>query len=33
LPPVALVGMVMAYLESEAPFRLQDEEYEIPMAA
>jgi putative transposase len=28
-----LMGMVMAYLESEAPFRLKDEEYEIPMAA
>ena len=28
-----LVGMVMGYLESEAPFRLKDEEYEIPMAA
>ena len=28
-----LMGMVMAYLESEAPFRLEDEEYQIPMAA
>jgi len=28
-----LVGMVLGYLESEAPFRLKDEEYEIPMAA
>ena len=28
-----LVGMVMAYLESEAPFRLEDEEYRIPQAA
>jgi transposase len=28
-----LMGMVMAYLESEAPFRLKDEEYEIPKAA
>ena len=28
-----LMGMVMAYLESEAPFRLEDEEYQIPKAA
>jgi transposase len=28
-----LMGMVMAYLESEAPFRLEDEEYKIPVAA
>jgi hypothetical protein len=28
-----LMGMVMAYLESEAPFRLKDEEYQIPKAA
>jgi hypothetical protein len=28
-----LMGMVMAYLESEAPFRLEDEEYRIPKAA
>ncbi len=28
-----LVGMVMRYLESEAPFRLEDEEYKIPRAA
>ena len=28
-----LMGMVFAYLESEAPFRLQDEEYRIPKAA
>ncbi len=28
-----LVGMVMRYLESEAPFRLEDEEYQIPRAA
>jgi putative transposase len=28
-----LVGMVMDYLESEAPFRLKDKEYEIPKAA
>ena len=28
-----LMGMVMAYLESEAPFRLEDEEYQIPTAA
>ena len=28
-----LMGMVMAYLESEAPFRLEDEEYQIPSAA
>jgi transposase len=28
-----LVGMVMRYLESEAPFRLKDEEYQIPRAA
>lgn len=27
------MGMVMAYLESEAPFRLEDEEYQIPKAA
>jgi hypothetical protein len=27
------MGMVMAYLESEAPFRLEDEEYQIPRAA
>jgi putative transposase len=28
-----LVGMVMRYLESEAPFRLEDKEYTIPMVA
>jgi hypothetical protein len=28
-----LVGMVKRYLESEAPFRLEDEEYKIPKAA
>jgi transposase len=28
-----LMGMVMAYLESEAPFRLEDKEYKIPKAA
>jgi putative transposase len=28
-----LMGMVMAYLESEAPFHLEDEEYKIPEAA
>jgi hypothetical protein len=28
-----LTGMVMTYLESEAPFRLEDEEYQIPVAA
>jgi transposase len=28
-----LMGMVMAYLETEAPFRLEDEEYQIPKAA
>lgn len=28
-----LMGMVMAYLETEAPFRLGDEEYQIPKAA
>jgi transposase len=28
-----LMGMVMAYLESEAPFRLKDKEYAIPKAA
>jgi transposase len=28
-----LMGMVLAYLESEAPFRLKDEEYQIPKAA
>jgi putative transposase len=28
-----LMGMVMAYLESEAPFQLEDEEYQIPRAA
>jgi putative transposase len=28
-----LMGMVMGYLESEAPFRLEDEEYQIPRAA
>ena len=31
--PEELMGMVMAYLESEAPFRLKDEEYQIPKAA
>jgi hypothetical protein len=28
-----LVGRVLDYLESEAPFRLKDEEYKIPLAA
>jgi putative transposase len=28
-----LMGMVMAYLEAEAPFRLEDREYRIPKAA
>jgi transposase len=28
-----LLGMVFEYLESESPFRLKDEEYEIPKAA
>ena len=28
-----LMGMVMAYLDSEAPFRLEDEEYQIPKVA
>jgi len=27
------MGMVMAYLETEAPFRVEDEEYQIPKAA
>ena len=31
--PEELTAMVMAYLESEAPFRLEDEEYQIPKAA
>jgi putative transposase len=31
--PEELTAMVLAYLESEGPFRLEDEEYKIPRAA